>query len=79
MLQVVFCFSASVAEVQSHIHLIIRIRAPFVNVMCLASGLIHFQIFLAVQNRLFCCLIFRTGVVYHIILMYFFIIMNSLV
>ncbi len=37
----------------------------------LASGLIRIQLFLAVQNSLFCCLILKIVVSYHIILMYY--------
>ncbi len=39
--------------------------------MGLASGLTHVQLFLAGQNSLFCCLILKIGVSYHIILMYY--------
>ncbi len=38
--------------------------------MCLASGVVRFQLFVALQNSLFCCLILQTSVSYHIILMY---------
>ncbi len=41
--------------------------------MGLASGLIRVQLFLAVQNSLFCCLVLKIGVSYHIILMYYII------
>ncbi len=43
----------------------------FVNSMGLASGLIGVQLFLAVQNSSFCCLILKIGAFYHIILMYY--------
>ncbi len=39
--------------------------------MGLASGLIRIQLFLAVQNSLFCCLILKICVSYDIILMYY--------
>ncbi len=38
--------------------------------MCKASGVILDQLFLAVQNSSFCCLIVQTSVSYHAILMY---------
>ncbi len=44
---------------------------PSVNSMGLASGLIRVQLFLAVQNCLFCCLILKIGVYYHIVFMYY--------
>ncbi len=43
----------------------------YVNLMCLASGVIHFQLFLAVQNSSFCGLILQISVSYHIILVYY--------
>lgn len=54
------------------IHLIFPVRAalPFVNLMCLASSVIRFQLFLAVQSSTFFCFILQTGVSCHIILMY---------
>ncbi len=39
--------------------------------MCLASGVISVQLFLAVQNSSYCCLILQTGLSYHIMLMYY--------
>ncbi len=39
--------------------------------MGLASGLIHVQLFLAVQNSLFCWLILKMCVSYDVILMYY--------
>ncbi len=57
------------------IHLLFPVRAGVV--ICkfygstVASGLIRVQLFLAVQNRLFCCLILKMGVSYYIILVYY--------
>ncbi len=59
-------------------HLTLLKETPFVNSMGLSSGLIHVQLFLAVQNSSFCCLILKIGVSYHIILMDI-LIMNTLV
>ncbi len=42
-----------------------------IHFMGLASSFICVQLFLAVQNSSFCCLIFQTGLSYHIILMYY--------
>ncbi len=42
----------------------------FVIFMGLASGAIRVQLFLAVQNRSFCCLILQIGVSYLIIMYY---------
>ncbi len=53
-----------------YIHLIFTVR-PCLNLTCLASGVIHFQLFLAVQNRSFCCLILEMGVSYHTMLIYY--------
>ncbi len=62
-----------------HIHFILAIKMGaaicklYVNFICkfyLASGLIHFQLFLSLQNHSFCYLILQIGVSYHIILIY---------
>ncbi len=45
--------------------------SKFVNLMSLVSGVICIQLFLAVQNSSFCCLILQIGVSDHIILMYY--------
>ncbi len=49
-----------------HLFLAVKGAWPFVHSM----GLIRVQLFLAVQNSSFCCLILKIGVSYHIILMY---------
>ncbi len=49
----------------------ITVKMPFVNSMGLASRLIRVQLFLFVQNNLFCCLILKICVSYHITSMYY--------
>lgn len=39
--------------------------------MGLASGVIRVQLFLPVQNSLFCCFIVQIGLSYHIIVMHY--------
>jgi len=45
-----------------------NLQMAFVNLMCLASGVIRFQLFLAVQKSSLCCLILQTGISYPILL-----------
>ncbi len=49
----------------------ITVKMPFLNSMGLASRLIRVQLFLSVQNNLFCCLILKICVSYHITSMYY--------
>ncbi len=81
---VVFCWSFLLLLLYKYFytHLVYYLpqewARPFVNFMGLASSAICFQLFLAVQNSSFCCLILQIGVSY-ILFLFIILIMNTLV